>query len=37
MGRSAEPEQPDTIAVLDTGDTKAAKANDACAQERGSV
>src|SRR6266446_6010206 len=37
MGRSAEPEQPDTIAALDTGDTKAAKANDACAQERGSV
>src|SRR6267143_5484817 len=37
MGRSAEPEQPDAIAVLDTGDTKAAKANDACAQERGSV
>jgi hypothetical protein len=37
MGRSTEPEQPDAVARLDTRHTKAAKANDAGAQERGSV
>jgi hypothetical protein len=37
MGRSTEPEQPDTISMLDTRHTKAAKANDAGAQQRGSV
>jgi hypothetical protein len=37
MGRSTKPEQPDTIAMLDARNTKAAKANNACAQQRGSV
>jgi hypothetical protein len=37
MGGSAEAEQADTIAVFDAGYAKAAKSNNACAQQRGGM
>jgi hypothetical protein len=37
MGRSTEPEQPDTIAMLDAGHPKTAKTNNAGAQQRSGV